>query len=252
MKNTRVFAPPPTKFGTVGQGRPLNNGAAQLKPASALASPPVSSAMVPSPVRTIQKMDTNQDTLAFIERIKASMSIGEAKNFTNQIASIKSTRQLELALNPFKLAEEEVDTEEAGRIFKDSKKIKKDYYRVRPGDWDGSTRPAWYEETWTSLALNKKATTVPKKYRCCVAKCTNNGRDIYRLKDRAQSPTGNAADDATIDHKISWKDYIYRKAGDGGGITKGEARRAYNDVRNLQIMCRSCNARKNGPKNVFD
>ncbi|MEO0034735.1 MAG: rhs protein [Pseudomonadota bacterium] len=53
---------------------------------------------------------------------------------------------------------------------------------------------------------------------------------------------------------MNWKKYIYdtAKPEDDGQISKTSAKAAYNDLANLQIMCRSCNAKKNGPKNVFD
>jgi GNAT superfamily N-acetyltransferase len=118
----------------------------------------------------------------------------------------------------------------------------------RRGMWDGRSRPPWEDATWTALAAGQEIDGT------CYYLCKHPpgcGKKVYRKKDR---PGQHREDDATIDHKTDFKKWIHENAApDGDGeITSLAAREASNDLKNLQVLCRSCNARKNGPRNVFD
>lgn len=117
--------------------------------------------------------------------------------------------------------------------------------RVARGHWNGRTRPAWEERVWRELADGVRQ---PHTYTC--TECDRS--PIYRRRD---APAGSdRRHDATVDHIINWRTYIYDNAepDDDGRITSRAAKIAYNDTDNLQILCRSCNSRKNGPRNIYD
>ena len=82
-------------------------------------------------------------------------------------------------------------------------------------------------------------------------KCVECKKYFYRQID---NPGQDRADDATIDHVEQFEKYIREHAepDDEGNITSSSAQEASNDLDNLEIRCRSCNAIKNGERNVFD
>lgn len=222
MSKTRHIPPPPTKYGPQpAQTKASHDG----KPAcSAVPPPPTRYGVVPAvqakPMAThhlmvLQAMEDNDDIEESIASRISRRNTGNRFKSTRMRDKLGATKQ----------------------IIKYSTPIAK-------GGWNNK-RPGWYDETWEKLATN--AAVDPMEYTC--VKCGKG--PIYRKKD---APNQARADDATIDHKKDWWNYITSKAKPrhDGTISSVSAKRAYNDLKNLQIMCRSCNAQKNGPKNVHD
>lgn len=141
----------------------------------------------------------------------------------------------------------------------------------KPRNLWNERRPQFEEATWTTMLAR-----VPCRvqngvglYRC--PECKNEvprKRDLNRLKiNDIQTLTGVAKDTrerksdfiarlnvVSLDHRTDWKQYIWSNAEptSTGEITKAAAKVAYNDTDNLQVMCKSCNSSKNGPKGVYD
>jgi hypothetical protein len=113
------------------------------------------------------------------------------------------------------------------------------------GIWNGRQRLPWSEETWDALwqqGGNLLAPGGAKLYPCVTC-----GENFKRKK-------GKAKNFATIDHIVDFKKYINENAEPehDGRISTDSATKAYNDLNNLQSMCRNCNSSKNAKKGVFD
>ena len=119
--------------------------------------------------------------------------------------------------------------------------------RREPGIWDGRSRSPWNEETWDALWQRGGNSTDASNTR--LYKCEDCSKDFYRKRDNP-----GIVIDATIDHKKDYRTWILERADPeiDGKITIQSAKKAYNDLRNLQILCRECNSRKNGPKGIYD
>lgn len=121
------------------------------------------------------------------------------------------------------------------------------YYEPRErGIWNGKSRPPWDGETWDALWARGNSKTDTNGRRLYV--CEHCGEEVYRKSDKATK------NDATIDHKIQFATYVWDNAvpNSSGKITSEAAREASNDLDNLQLLCRSCNSKKNGKRNLFD
>jgi hypothetical protein len=116
------------------------------------------------------------------------------------------------------------------------------------GMWDGERRPGWYPETWDALWVRGGSNTDAAgvhRYRC--VKCLNY---FYREIDKPhQDPKTNA----TIDHKDPYRQWILDHAApdNSGEITSASAMEASNDLKNLDLLCQSCNSTKNGVRGLF-
>lgn len=226
MSKPRHIPPPPTKYGPQpAQAKPAQGarpGGAAVPP------PPTRYGVVPAPPASIQAKPLAPNLPLVLQAMEESKeiaeSIGARIRRRNTGSRFKSERMRE------KLGA--------------TKQIIKYSTTASRGSWNNK-RPGWYDETWEKLATNSGVD--PMQYTC--VKCGKG--PLYRKKDAPNQPR---ADDATIDHKKNWWDYITSNAKPrhDGSISSVSARRAYNDLANLQIMCRSCNAKKNGPKNVHD
>lgn len=221
--------PPPTAFPAPA--------AVQVKSAAGrIAPPPVKFA---APIGLQAKAAPPAVRLPQIAKVPLALRPGGAiqKSESDSIGSRVRRRSVGSSFKSPRLREQyEATAYEEQPVYKEPK--------VR-GRWDYKTRPAWYETTWD--ALSDDASQDPAPYTC--VDCSVS--PIYRKKD---APQQDRKTDATIDHKRQWMKYVSENgAPDGDGhVTSIGAKDAYNDVSNLQIMCRSCNARKNGEHNVFD
>lgn len=112
--------------------------------------------------------------------------------------------------------------------------------------WNGYTRPNFTDDTWETM-LNSVLSKV-RKDGVTVYQCSD-GAYYPRKRDRKKKESY-----VTLDHKKNWKDYIYDNAEPDleGEITKNAAKKAYNDIGNLEVMSNSKNSSKSGPKNKYD
>ncbi len=113
------------------------------------------------------------------------------------------------------------------------------------GIWNPGTRPSFEDSTWDTVWARDGRDEDSKGVR--QFKCTECGKLCYRQRDK---PAQERRLDATLDHRMDWQNYIETKGApnDDGEVTSQGAKVAYNDIKNLVVMCRSCNSSKNGPK----
>lgn len=132
-------------------------------------------------------------------------------------------------------------------------------------------RPSFEETTWTTMlnTVASKNVSGVNLYKCPEChRWVPRKRDLNSLTiNKIEILTGEMKDTSEIkkdfiarlnvvslDHKTNWKQYIWSNAEptSTGEITKAAAKEAYNDTDNLEVMCKSCNSSKGGPKGVYD
>gem|GEM_PF-4017503 len=120
---------------------------------------------------------------------------------------------------------------------------------VPKGYWDQISRPTFYKET-TPAVLNL---TTPVNCDFCQRPkypCSNCHQYFHRECDLSfcLQSGGQIEVPITIDHIQAWHGYTLLKANadETNQIPMEEAQRAYNDRKNLQPLCQSCNSSKGG------
>jgi hypothetical protein len=223
----RKFLPPPTRFGG-GSTQPKAGVGTHQPSHSSMAVRPTAANLHGSRLHAL-------NTTAAVQCMEQGFigdRVREKGNVTKQITKFKNSRSERLRTT----------------YGQGTGKTAPQYYGSKKnGYWDYSTRPSFRESLWIDLADSSR-----KKNGIYHYTCVQCDKDILRMKDKPSKKP--SVDDATIDHKVDWKKYILSAAAPDaeGAITQIAAVNAYNDLKNLQIMCRSCNASKNGPKGIYD
>lgn len=167
-------------------------------------------------------------------------SIGERKKAKRDFDKISSPRLKE------KYAAEHGIVGE-GEATRSSSAPKKKATR-KAGIWNEVSRPDYDEATWKTCLARLTAGTTADTWLCGQPDCRTPTAELPRWDFSMGARNG-----ITLDHHTAWRQYIWSKAepDEEGYITNAAAKVAYNDTDNLIAMCRDCNSRKNGEKDLL-